>query len=328
MADTPPNPGLDAVTDALRAAQARGVLPTSLGTAELRDLGAEVLARSVFTARGTNAVFADELKRLVDQLAAGDLSEGQVRTALWETMELLGYDAERGGFLGEELEPALRGTLQDLKSFRRRDLIVRTQRDLMQGAGQQMRAMQPDSLSVFPAFELVRMGSVDVERDWPSRWVIAGFPSPGEKYSKTAYKRLGEPTGMIGLIGDPRWGELGGYGNFQDALGVDHAPFYFNSEIVQRLVPMARVLEDGITGPNGETPAEWLASGPVTLAGKVPLPPPKISLRGVDPAIIERFKATTGAEAGARPGVFDYSALLARDLKTADEAYQKGAPTR
>ena len=162
-------PDLDVITDALAAAQKRGLLPTALSTAELRELGAAVLARSVFTARGTNAIFVDKLKKLIDQLAAGDLSEGQVRTALWETLDALGYDAEKGGFPGEELEPAVAGTLQDLKSFRRRDLIVRTQRDLMQGAGAKMRGSDPDRLSEFPAWEMVRNLDVAVPRDWHRR---------------------------------------------------------------------------------------------------------------------------------------------------------------
>ena len=165
---------LTTIIAALAAAQKRGELPTSLGTAELRELGAALLARSVFTAKGTNAIFVSKLKEVIDQLAAGDLGEGQVRTALWEVLDALSYDAEKGGFPGEELGPALKGTLQDLKSFRRRDLIVRTQLGLMQGAGEKMRGSEPDRLAAFPAWELVRVEDRKVPRDWPSRWMIAG----------------------------------------------------------------------------------------------------------------------------------------------------------
>jgi hypothetical protein len=84
----------------------------------------------------------------------------------------------------------------------------------------------------------------------------------------------------------------------------------------------------GITGPAGETPEEWLASRPDVMGGKFPLPSPRLSLDGVDPALIARFKKATKAEFGDKPYVFDYSDLLAKDLKAADEAYQKGAPTR
>ena len=306
----------ETVFDALRAAQARGALPTSLGTAELRELGEDILARSVFTARGTNAVFVDMIKNLVEELAAGELGEGQVRTALWEVLDALGYDAEKGGFPGEELEPALKGTLQDLKSFRRRDLIVRTQLDLMQGAGQQYRGMRPEYLAEFPAWELVRVLPVAVPRDWPSRWAIAGG-------------RLGQDvpatSRMIALKGDPVWGELGSYDNFQDALGVDHPPFAFNSGMGWREVSAAEVARLGITGPAGETADEWLASRPAVMGGKFPLPSPRLSLDGVDPDLIERFKKTTYA--GAVPGkpyVMDYSDILAREIANRDAARAKG----
>lgn len=306
---------LDAITDALRAAQKRGLLPTSLGTAELRELGAQLLARSVFSARASNTIFVSDLKKVIDQLTAGNLGEGQARTALWEVLDMLDYDSEKGGFPGEELEPALKGTLQDLKSFRRRDLIVRTQRDLMQGAGAQMRGQDPDRLSEFPAWELGPSTAAEPRIDWDSRWVIAGgkVRADGRK---------------IALKGDPVWGELGSYENFPDALGVDHSPFCFGS--TRKLIEISReeVRALGITGPDGETPEEFLASEPVTLSGRQPLPSPQVSLNGVDPALIERFRKAVKAETGGKPYVFDYSDILEKELTAADAAYQRGAPTR
>ncbi|MCU0751425.1 MAG: hypothetical protein MUC40_00065 [Akkermansiaceae bacterium] len=318
-------PDLDAITDALAAAQKRGLLPTALSTKELRELGADVLARSVFSARATNAIFADELKKIIDRLAAGDIGEGQARTAIWEILDILGYYAEKGGFPAEELEPAVKGTLQDLMSFRRRDLIVRTQRDLMQGAGLKMRGSEPDRLSEFPAWELVRNLDVTVPRNWNgespskkdprSRWVIAGGT-------------LVDGGRMVALKGDPIWGEIGSYENFSDALGVDHPPFAFNSGMGWREISAEEAAQLAISGPDGETVEEWLASEPATLTGKQPLPTPQVSLNGVDPAIIERFRKATKAETGGKPYVFTYSDILEKELKTADEAYQKGAATR
>jgi len=269
------------ILDALLAAQKRGVLPTALGTAELRALGADVLARSAFTARGTNAIFVSKIKEVIDLLAAGDIGDGQARTILYETLDVIGYDVEKGGFPGEEVEPAMKGTLQDLRSFRRMDLIVRTQLDLMQGAGLQLRGMTPDRLRAFPAFELVRQLDVAVPRDWPSRWTIAGG-------TLTAGR-------MIALKGDPVWGELGSYDNFDDALGVDHPPFAFNSGMGWDEISAADCQALGITGPDGETPEQWLQSRPATMAGRQPPPAAQISLAGVDPAIIESFRKSTGA---------------------------------
>ena len=133
---------------------------------------------------------------------------------------------------------------------------------------------------------------------------------------------------MVALKGDPLWGELGSYDNFADALGVDHPPFAFNSGMGWREISREEARAMGITGPDGETPEEWLASEPVTLSGKQPLPTPQVSLNGVDPALIERFRKAVKAETGGKPYVFDYSDVLEKELSAADAAYQKGAPTR
>jgi hypothetical protein len=113
-----------------------------------------------------------------------------------------------------------------------------------------------------------------------------------------------EETGMICLKGDPVLGELGSSQNFPDALDIDHAPFVFRGGVGLREVPKARAERLGVTGPNGETIAEWFASGPMTLAGKLPVPTPRLSMEEVDAALVEDFKLETGAvEIPGKPGV-------------------------
>lgn len=289
-------------------------MPTGLDTAGLRELGAEVLGRAVFTARGTNAIFADQLKTVIDQLTAGDIGEGQARTALYETLDALGYTPE-GGFPGDagQVPPAVRGTLQDLRSFRRMDLIVRTQLDLMTGAGEQFRGHQPERLAQFPAWELVRVSEARVPRDWPSRFAISGGKISGSR--------------MIALKGDPVWGELGSYGNFQDALGVDHPPFAFNSGMGWREISLAEVEQLDIRGPKGETAAEWLASRPATFSGRLPLPSPQLSLQDVAPDLVDSFRRDTqGTSKPNTPQVLDYSDLLESELKNRRDTYQSENP--
>ena len=277
---------LPEITDALAAAQKRGLLPTTLDTAGLRDLGADVLSRSVFTARGTNAVFVDSIKRVVDAIAAGDMDEATGRLTLLETLRATGYTPE-GGFPDApagSAPPAVSGTLQDLSSMRRLKLIVETQRQLMQGAGLQMRGQGAQRLKQYPAWELVRVYPVEVPRDWQSRWVIAGGT-------------LTDGGRMIALKGDPIWGELGSYDTFPDALGVDHPPFAFHSGMGWRELARSEVARLGITGPDGETPQEYHGGEdrPITLSGMLPQTPPQLSTRGMDPAIRERFETRADA---------------------------------
>ena len=300
--------------DAALKSRARTVMPTALSTAELRELGPLVLGRSVFTARGVSAIYASKLKSVIDLLAAGDIGEGQARTALYETLDALGYTPE-GGFPGHEGEvpPAVRGSLEDLRSFRRMDLVVQTQLALMVGAGEQYRGHKPESLTEFPAWELVRVESREVPRDWAARWVIAG---------KTLLAGR-----MIAFKGDPVWGELGSYDNFQDALGVDHPPFAFLSGMGWREISTVESEVLGVTGPAAETADEWFATRPITQGGPLPMPTPQISIRDLDPALVEQFQAAThGTSKPATPQVMDYSSLLERELAVGRDAYQKANP--
>jgi hypothetical protein len=274
---------LTTITDALRAAQRRGEMPTSLGTAELRAMGENVLSSSVFTARGTNAVFISKLKEVVNELANGDMDEATARVKLLETLRAVGYTPE-GGFPDApagSVPQAIKGSLQDLSSFKRLSLIVDTQRALMRGAGQQMRGQSPERLETFPAWELVRVIPVDVPRDWPARWKISG----GD---------LIDGGRMMALKGDPIWAELGSYAIFDDALGVDHPPFCFNSGMGWRELSADEVSRLGITGPDGESPKAFQATRPETLTGS--LPAPVISTRTMDPEIRKAFEDRAAAE--------------------------------
>ena len=100
---------------------------------------------------------------------------------------------------------------------------------------------------------------------------------------------------MIALKGDPIWGELGAYENFQDALGVDHPPFAFNSGMGWQEIDKGEVARLGIRGPNGETAAEFHGQSgkdrPRTLAG----PLPQISARKMDPEIRKSFEKKADA---------------------------------
>jgi hypothetical protein len=309
-------------------AQERKALPTSLSTAQLREMAAGIRARSIFTARGASTLFADALKRIIDSLTAGDLGEGQARTAIREVLKALDYTPE-GGFPDTpvgEVPPALAGSLQDLSSFRRLDLIVRTQLDLFSGAGEQLRGHQPDQLAQFPAWELIRVTEVMVTRAWPTRWLTAGGKPIPESYPKNAHQFIGESTGMIAVKGDPVWGELGSSENFQDCLDVDYPPFAFNSGMGWRPVSIERCLELGITGPDGQSIEEFHAGieRPRVILGELPLPSPKLSLKGGDPALVTDFKKVTMATED--DGVMSYEALLERSLATSRAAYKERNP--
>jgi hypothetical protein len=289
-------------TVAAQVAGIRDLLPTSLGTAEIRDaIAADLRARSVFSARATNATFLDAIKMVIDELAAGKTNHATARWYLAETLKELGYDSEAGGFPDApgEVDPALAGTLQDLRSRTRLDLIIRTQLALVRGRGQQLRGTTPEALRQFPAWELVRAIDRRVKRKWGGvhdgtpprrggdvdprpRWIIAGGKSL-------------ESGRLVALKGDPVWGELGASGNFDDALDVDYPPFAFNSGMAWVEISWADARALHVTGPNGESINEWLAMDHPTLVDtQSGIPAPQASVRKLDPAILKKFEESAG----------------------------------
>jgi hypothetical protein len=268
-------------SDAARVAAIRDLLPTTLGSAEIRgEIAADLRARSVFVSRAANVVFLSKVKEVIDAVADGKTDKASARVALLETLRALNYTPE-GGFpddVSGEVPPALAATLQDLSSFRRLNLIVDTQAALMNGRGQQLRGMETTRMDRFPAYDLVRVGSRREQRNWASRWAIAG----GRLYGGR----------MIALKGDAVWGELGASANFNDALDTDAPPFAFGSGMGWREVGRAECVSLGVTGPDGETMEQWLGDEHPVLST---LSAPSVDMSTADPGLVQRLTAGEGA---------------------------------
>jgi hypothetical protein len=281
-------------------AQKRAAFGTDRSSKELRALSAGVRARGVFTARGTSVVFATKLKEIIGLVTAGEMDEATARWLLGETLKTLGYTPE-GGFPDAPVgavPPAVKGTLQDLSSKRRLDFIIRTQVDLMRGAGEQMRGMEPQALSQFPCWELVRVYNVRVPRDWKERWTQVG----GAFYEGR----------MIAPKGDLLWGELGT--SFEDSLDVDYPPFAFNSGMGWRPVTRAEATRLGVTSTDGRSWKDFLegVERPQVMAGKLPLPAPRISVPKATPEMIKRIDPQAVVVQGTVTTQADKAALLAQ----------------
>lgn len=285
-------------SDAARVAAIRDLLPTTLGSAEIRGaIAADVRARAVFVSRAANVVFLSRVKEVVNAVADGKMDKATARVILLETLRAVGYTPE-GSFpddVSGAVPPAEAATLQDLTSHRRLSLIVDTQVALMNGRGQQLRGMESERFRQFPAWELVRVGTRQAPRNWGdtqegsppihhgkpdlrSRWTIAG----GNFYEGR----------IIAFKGDGVWGELGASGNFDDALDVDYPPFAFNSGMGWQEIDRTECAALGVTGPDGETLAEWLAGEHPVLST---MAPPVISVKGADPALVIKLTQDRGA---------------------------------
>ena len=227
----------------------RNDLPTQLDSAELRNLGADILRQSLFSARMSNATAVQGMReavtRILTALGDGTSSDNlaEARLKLKQLGQLLGYDPAHG-FPGESAAPAEAGSLRDIFSTDRLNLILKTQQLMTQGAAKNIWGNEPDALEQYPAWELVRVAAVEVPRGekrlkaglvevpqdaWDTangRWEAACKESGDEEAAK-----IFDDTGrMVARKDSGVWAALGaGAGGYDDTLGNDYEPFAFNS---------------------------------------------------------------------------------------------------
>jgi hypothetical protein len=214
--------------EALAQLAARGILPTNMSAAEISAMEAAARRRSFLSARTLIEELLESYKANVEAIIAprqvtreGRLvTEGlDLATARMETKQLL-----RG--LGYSPDPAKRGTLQDLSSDPRINLVLETNTQLTQGAGHFIQGNDPDVVGSFPCWELVRFEDRKEKRDWPARWRIAAQVAG----DANAARVLAETGRMIARKDSGIWQALGdGAGGFTDGLGNPFPPFAFKS---------------------------------------------------------------------------------------------------
>lgn len=212
------------------------IFPTDMTTQELRELDAAFREQAFFSAQN---VFEDVLtiqkqviesilspKRVMraDRVAPGNpqgwVTEGfnpaTARVEIKRALDRIGYSPE----LDE------RGTIKDLSSDARMNLVVDTNERLARGYGFKRVGETPALLKTRPGWELYRQEDRVKVRDWLTRFRVAG-------------ELTGDPIGtgwvitpggqMLGMKGHAIWEQLGSSANFDDALDVSYPPFAFNS---------------------------------------------------------------------------------------------------
>ena len=215
-------PLLSIISQAFKLARDRRIFPTHLGTAEIRDLSQDVLDRAFWSARTSQEVYLTKLKALCERYIKGEGYNNDLAQLRIEARMLLvqaGYTPEHG-FPGDAalgIPPAEPGSLRDLSSETRLNLIFDTQAALMRGLGQKLRGA--DRVEAAPAWELIRYETRRAPRDWKTRWQQAG----------AALVKIDGLDRLIAPKDAEVWSVLGDSAVFKDALNVDHPPFAFNS---------------------------------------------------------------------------------------------------
>jgi hypothetical protein len=207
------------LSDALAHQLAKQVLPTSMSSYELERLAQEIRDRSFFSARTTYADYLSEAQRLTRQLVAphtivdpdtlairpaqpGEtVNAALVRTRLQQFLKRLDYQPAEGEA----------GSLTDLSSDRRIDLIIDTQTKMSQGYAKWTADQDTDVLELYPADELYRQIITRVPREWSIRWNEARASLGSSTSASIAVSDDSGP--FIALKNDPIWSAISRFGD-------------------------------------------------------------------------------------------------------------------
>jgi len=194
--------------DAVRSREVRSLLPTSLSSADLQKLPAEIRERATFSARVPYVGHLSKLDRIigmiVDPSAAQPgqyMNESLARKLLRESLADEGYEPSEDDA----------GTIKDLSSVSRIHLQVQMGVDFARGYGRYAQGMDPDVLNEFPAQRLLPSIAEHPRTTefWDERWAEAGLPDTGDD--------------LVALKTDPGWFRL-------SIFGLPYPPFDFGSE--------------------------------------------------------------------------------------------------
>jgi len=214
--------------EALDREDIKTLLPTALRTRWLQILAPEIRERAFFSATVTKAEFLEKAQSGVRKILEGKANRADMRLQLKQLLQELEYQPATGEA----------GTLTDLSSDERLNLILDTNVQMARGYGQWAQGQDADILDAFPAQALVRYRIPKGEaRDWPGRWEENG----GRFFDGR----------MIALKNDPIWVNI-------SRFDLPYPPFDFNSgmgveDISRDEAEQLGIIQSGAPAPAPQT---------------------------------------------------------------------------
>lgn len=239
--------------DAILQLAQKDLLPTNMSSAELRQLDASIRQRSLFSARTFMtdylATLKDEINRILNpETTFGGVSGPRLTPATtgrdYATARLeLRKKLEAQNYL---VDPEDLGSIKDLASDARLNLVLKTNVEMAQGYGYWRQGQDPDVLDEYPALELYRLEDRDTPRGFRRGAHGALLPDPEHSW-RARWAEAGDATGtttgwvlsgarMVALVNHPIWDRLGDSTLFDDGLDNPYPPFAFNSGMDVRRV--------------------------------------------------------------------------------------------
>jgi len=212
-------------SEAVEYIKQKGLMPTSLSSAELSELSADIRRRAIFSAGVEKASLLQSLKDEAEKIVGMERDEhGRIRDLPMARLEL-------------------KRAMEDVGlSSGRQKLMIETLVNDTRGYGQWLRGQERIALDMSPALELIRtIDPLGAPRNWVQRWIDAA--------EETNWEGVSDPTSgrMVALKNHPIWQALGdGAGGHDDTLGNPWAPFAFNSGMRTAEVPRKEAVELGL----------------------------------------------------------------------------------
>lgn len=177
----------------------KALVGSNLDSSQWNQIQAGLRNRAFFSSRIAEVNILAAMRDKVREYSEGGKDLSKIRMEFRDELKTLKYSPKPG----EE------GTIHDLFSQARIDVIIKTNVAQARGYMQYAEGMSPGAFAAFPAQEFTRIAHRRNEReDWPQRWAKAGGKTYGGK--------------MIALKDDPVWERLSVFGN-------PFPPFDYNS---------------------------------------------------------------------------------------------------
>ena len=214
--------------EAAQSRQIKTLAPSGMSSAQWMQIRADLRERAVFSARVTNAMFLqkiqDDITRLAEGVARGSgdyMNPATMRLGLKKNLESIDYKPA----------PDKAGTIEDLSSDGRLNLIIDTNERMADGYGQFVQSQDERIIEEWPCQELVRVMQRKEPRNWPDRWVKAGGVIYGQNRDR-----------MVARKDDPIWIKI-------SVFGLPYPPFDFGSGMGLLDVGRDEAVELGVIQP-------------------------------------------------------------------------------
>lgn len=181
--------------------------------------------RAFFSASVDNADTLNAFRNQIQQILDGKSSAAQAREMMRRHLEESGYKAK----------PGLEGTIKDLSSPARREIVIKTNVEMAQGWAEKQQFAGDITL---PGLRLVRANSPRNPRDWARR--CSKFAGRDDVVL------TGDPDApMVALSCSPVWAQL-------SRFGLPYPPFDYNSGMTTEPVTYDECVQVGLITEENE----------------------------------------------------------------------------